>query len=417
MNWIAQVLEAANEAETPTSFLYWSAVAAIAATVSNNVFMNRKGIYSLRPNLYVMLMAKSGLGKGFPVHIAKKLVTLTKATRIISGRNSIQSVVRDLATSETAEDSPTPLFSDSRGFFVSSEFATSLVKDEASLTILTDLYDCHWNEEHTTKLISRANDKIIKPNLTLLSGSSPSHFFDAIPEVNITGGFVGRLLIVHEERRSKINSLLSDVIGENIEDFQFPYDELSLHLKMIYECTKDKEHRFQWTPSAGRLWNAWYNPFRKLEVTDKTGYAERLPDHALKVSMCLSLAEAVDCIIRDAHIEEAIEMTMGLEYATKRVTEGKGKDPLAPQAKIILEIMLGSPAYTITRKKLLVKGYGDFDSATLDRIMDGVFVEQDWITKERIQENSKGTLRWTEKYTLTPEAISQYKTMKQREKE
>lgn len=412
MNWISQVLEAAQEAETPTSFLYWSAIAAISATVSNNVYMNRKGVYQLRPNIYVMLMAESGLGKGLPVNIAKRVVTLAKCTRVISGRNSIQSVVRDLATSETAEDSPVPQFVDSRGFFVSSEFSTSLVKDEASLTILTDLYDCHWNEEWNTKLISRATDKVVKPCLTVLSGSSPSHFFDAIPEVNITGGFVGRLLIVHEEKRSKINSLLSDVIGEEINDFKFPYEELSKHLRCIYEATKEKETRFKWTKSAGKLWDAWYYPFRKLEVTDKTGYNQRLPDHALKVAMCLSLAETSDCIIRDGHIEEAIEMTQNLEYSTKRVSEGKGKDPLAPQSKIILDYLLSAPLYTMTRQKLLVKGYGDFDSVVLDRIVDGIFIENGWVVKERVQENRKGRLIWEWIYTLTPEAVAQYKQYK-----
>src|SRR5258706_2002502 len=416
MNWISQVLEASQEAETPVSFIYWSAIAAIAATAGNNVYMNRKGIYQLRPNVYVMLMAKSGLGKGFPVNVAKKLVSLTKCTRIISGRNSIQSVVRDLATSETAEDSPTPQFKDSRGFFVSSEFSTSLVKDEASLTILTDLYDCHWNDEWNSKLISRANDKVIKPNLTVLSGSSPSHFFDAIPEVNITGGFVGRLFIIYEEKRSKINPLMSDVIGEAIEAFLFPYEKLSTHLLDIYNATKEKETRFKWTPSAARIWEAWYRPFRKLEVQDKTGYGERLPDHALKVAMCLSLAEATDCIIRDGNIEEAIEKTLGLEYSTKRVSEGKGKDPLAPQAKIIFDYMLAAKDYTMTRQRLLVKGYGDFDSAALDRIMDGIFIENGWIIKDRIQENRKGKIVWEYVYILTPDAVNQYSKFKEMKK-
>jgi hypothetical protein len=412
LNWITKVLDAAQEAETPTSFLYWSAMAAIAATVGNNVLVNRKGIYQLRPNMYVMLMAKSGLGKGFPVNVAKKLVSKTRATRVISGRNSIQSLVRDLATSETAEDSPVPQFTDSRGFFVSSEFSTSLVRDEASLTILTDLYDCHWNEEWNTKLISRPTDKIINPNLTILSGSSPSHFFDAIPKVNITGGFVGRLLVIYEEKRSKINPLMSDVIGEDIEDFDFPYDELSKHLVHIYEETKGGK-KFKWTRSAANLFEGWYNPFRRLEVEDKTGYAERLPDHVLKMAMCLSLSESADCVFRDAHIEEAIEKGLSLEFSTKRVSEGQGKDPLGPQSKIILDHLLSANKYTMSRQRLLVKGYGDYDSAALDRIMDGIFIENGWVEKEKIQINRNGRIIWEWFYTLTTDAVKQYKQYKE----
>lgn len=413
MNWISQVLEASQEAETPTSFIYWSAVAAISATVANNVYINRKGIYSLRPNIYVMLMAKSGLGKGFPVNVAKKLVTLAKCTRVISGRNSIQSVVRDMATSETTSESPTPQFKDSRAFFVTSEFATSMVKDEAALTILTDLYDGHWNEDWNTKLIGRSTDKIIKPNLTVLSGSSPSHFFDSIPEVNITGGFVGRLLLVYEEKRSKINSLMSNVEGEDIAEFVFPYDLLTQHLKNLYLETKEVERRFVWTRSAANIWEKWYGDTRRSEVEDKTGFRERLPDHVLKVAMCISLAESINCKICDAHIEEAIEMVSALGYATKRVSEGRGKDPLGPQAKIILDILISAKDHSIERQKLLRKGYGDFDSATLDRIVDGVFMETGWVTKDRIQVNRGGNLVYTDVYTMTPEAVAQYEVLKE----
>lgn len=417
MNWIHEVLEASEEAETPRSFIYWSAMAAIAATVANNVYMNRKGIYQLRPNIYVMLMAKSGLGKGFPVNCAKRLVSLANCTRVISGRNSIQSVVRDLATQSTSEKDPTPKFPDSRGFFVSSEFATSLCKDEAALTILTDLYDCHWNDEWDTKLISRATDKVVKPNLTLLSGSSPSHFFDTIPEVNIFGGFVGRLLIVYEEKRYKINPLMSDVEGEVDIDVKFPFDKLAEWLKYLSDSTKGKDSRFKWTRSAATLWEAWYREFRLKDQEDKTGYRERQQDHALKVAMCLSLSESIDLIIRDNHIEEAIELTSSLGYATKRVSEGKGKDPLAPQAKIILDHLLSAKDYTMSRQRLLQKGYGDYDSVVLDRIVEGMFVENDWVSKERVQVNRNGKLMWDTLYTLTKIAVDQYRQFKEMKKE
>jgi hypothetical protein len=414
MNWIQSVIEASNEAETPISFLYWSALAAISATVSNHVYMNRKGIYQLRPNLYVMLMAKSGLGKGFPENVAKKLVRSVKCTRIISGRNSIQSVVRDLATQSTDEKNPVPTFKDSRGFFVSSEFATSMIKDEAALTILTDLYDCHWNEEWNTKLISRATDAIVKPNLTILSGSSPSHFFDTIPEVNIFGGFVGRLLIIYEEKRSKVNPLLSDVEGETIADINFPYETLSAYLKTIYAAVMNKEGKFKWSHDAGEIWKAWYSPFRTSDQTDKTGFRERMPDHVLKVAMCLSLSECTDLVIRSSHIEEAVEVTSSLGYSTKRVSEGRGKDPLAPQAKVILDHLLTAKDYTLTRQKLLQKGYGDYDSVVLDRIIDGIFMENDWVTKEKKQINRGGKFVWEWFYTLNQSAVEMYQQFKER---
>jgi len=411
MNWIQDVIKASSEAETPVSFIEWSAIAAIAAVASNNVYLNRKGIYHLRPNIYAMLMAKSGLGKGFPINISKKLVQLSKATRVIAGRSTIQAIVKDLATKVTSEDGTEP-FSDSRGFLVSGEFSTALIQDADALTIMTDLYDCHWNEEWTNKLKHQAIEHIIRPNLTLLGGSSPTHFFDSIPDVNIFGGFIGRMLIIYEEKRSKINDLLSDVEGIEDHEIAFPYNELSEWLIKIKEDTSGTEYgkKFSWTGAAARVFAAWYLPFRTDEAEDKTGFNQRLPDHILKVAMCLSLSESTDLKIRENHIEEAIDKVQTLRYSTKRVSEGKGKDPLAPQAKMILDVLISSPEHTILRSRLIQKGYGDWDSCTLDRILDQQFIEMNWVTKERVSyENKKGITIYDWEIKMTSEAIGQYK--------
>lgn len=407
MNWIDQVLEECKEAETPKSFIYWSCMAALAAVANNNVYINRKGVYILRPNLYIMLMAESGLGKGFPVNVAKQLVTVTKATRIISGRNSIQSVIKDMATDESQEDG-SGSFLDSRAFYVSSEFATSFIRDEDALTILTDLYDCHWNNEWNNSLLSH-KEKMVKPNLTILSGSSPTHFFNKIPDESIFGGFVGRLLIVYEEKVDHLDPLISDVEGQTIEYQNINYEKLSKHLIDIAQEIKNNDRKFIWTVSAAKLWKSWYMNFYGTQQGDKTGFSNRLKDHILKVSMCLSLAEGLTFKLTESNIEEAIEKSMGLIYATRRVSEGKGKDPLGPQAKIILDLLIKAPGFVLTRKKLLQKGYGDFDSATLDRIVDTTFIEQGWITKEHVNEGGK----WEWKYQMTPEAIRQYQKFKE----
>lgn len=417
MNWIDSVLDATSEAETPKSYVYWSAMAAIAAVANNNVYINRKStkhrIYSLRPNLYVMLMGESGLGKGLPVYIIKELVTRTKATRIISGRNSIQSVVKDMATDESHEDG-SGSFLDSRALYISSEFSTSFIRDESALTILTDLFDCHWNPDWNNSLLSH-KEKMVKPNLTILSGSSPSHFFSKIPDENIFGGFVGRLLIVHEEKVDHLNPLEFDIEGEEALTVDFPYDGLLPHLKKIYDNTKGEKQgrRFKVSRAAKVGWDKWYMKFYGAGHEDKTGFSNRLKDHILKVAMCLSLAENTNLVICENNLDEAIDSVQGLIYATKRVSDGKGKDPMGPQAKIILDHLISAPNHTMTRKKLLQKGYGDFDSATLDRIIDQTFTEQGWIVKDHIQDE-KGKWDWI--YAMTPEAIKQYKQFLEIEK-
>jgi hypothetical protein len=92
MNWLSQLSEQHQELESPKSFWYWSAIAALSAVVKDQVWLDRQ-IFKTYPNIYVMLHADSGLKKGPPISMAKQLVSPVKNTRIISGRSSIQGIL------------------------------------------------------------------------------------------------------------------------------------------------------------------------------------------------------------------------------------------------------------------------------------------------------------------------------------
>ena len=208
MGWLDDVMKATSHAETPHSFIKWGALSAISAVAAPHVFLDRGGLYKVSPNTYVMLLARSGLGKGFPIWMAKALVEDVKCTRVISGRNSIQSVLKDLGSSHTTKDSNTPVFRDSRGFLVSGEFADFITYDPHALIILTDLYDTHYNStwKNTTK--GQGIDSLVKPCLTMFGASTPVHFKSVVPESSIGGGFIGRTLLVYEDKRSRNNSFI-----------------------------------------------------------------------------------------------------------------------------------------------------------------------------------------------------------------
>jgi hypothetical protein len=97
MNWIDQIVHQHEEFESPLSFWRWAAIAAISATVKDSIWLDR-GIYKLYPNIFVMFHAESGLKKGPPVSMASRLVSTVNNTRIISGRSSIQGILKELGT-------------------------------------------------------------------------------------------------------------------------------------------------------------------------------------------------------------------------------------------------------------------------------------------------------------------------------
>lgn len=399
-NWIDSLVEENLHVETPTSWLWWSLISCISAAAGNNYSLTTlKGDLVYKPNLYIMLLGESGLGKGYPINLAKRLVQKAAVTRVIAGRSSIQAIVKELATAKSVEGKA-PI-QDSRGYIINGELSTAIIQDPDSLTILTDLYDGHYNPEWTNLLKGDGAEKLKNPYITALFGSSPAHFYDSIPQVNIEGGYIGRNLIIYEEKRSREVDLLDNDKneGDKFDDYLVP--------KYVPHLNKIASKSGQLVPSdnARQLFNNWRRKWRSSQTHDKTGFLNRVPDHVLKVSMCLALSEfEFNGTITEFDIEEAINKVTNLVYSNKRTTEGRGPDPLAAATKQVLDYLLAARDNEMMRKALLWKGYGVFNSFTLDQIIDNL-LEMGWI--KRIKEGVGSNMDW--KIRLAGEPLESYK--------
>lgn len=360
MNWIKELLAATDKAETPRSYIYWAGISTIAAVISPNVWINREGVYLLSPNTFVMLIGESGLGKGLPINVSKKLVRMVGNTRVISGRNTIQAILKDLGTSQTDEKTGIPKFKDSRGYIVSGEFSTLLQEDKAALPVITELYDTHFMDdwENTTK--SSGKDKLVNTCITLFGGSTQEHFTNVVPEADVKGGFVGRILTVYEENRYRVNPL-SDTKAVN----NFPYALLAEHLKLIAMV----QGPFDFSEKGKKFWEDWYINIRGKKVQDPTGAVNRLPDNVLKVAMCLSMAEGIDKIIHERHLIESVEKCMSLTIDSQRLVGGQGKSQLGSQTRLVIQILYRAEKNESSKKRILFAYYGQFDTYDLDRII------------------------------------------------
>jgi hypothetical protein len=401
LNFVDSLVSECSHVETPQSWLWWSFLTAVSAAAGNNYYLTTlKGDLIYKPNLYVMLLGDSGLGKGFPINRAKLLVTKAAVTRVIAGRSSIQAIVQELSRTKTIEGKP--MISDSRGFIINGELSTAIIQDPDSLTILTDLYDGHYNPEWTNLLKGDGAEKLKNPYITALFGSSPAHFYDSIPQANIEGGYIGRNLIVYEEKRSQDVDLLDDAQpkeGDKFDDYITP--------KYVPHLNKIASHQGQIKPSneAKELFNIWRRKWRAEQTYDKTGFMNRVPDHVLKVAMCLTLSdfELTGEISSDA-MEIAISKVTSLIYSNKRTTEGRGPDPLAQATKTVLDYLLSAHDQEMTRKQLLWKGYGMFNTFTLDQIIENL-LEMGWI--RRVNTGTGSNMDWT--IRLAGEPLDSYK--------
>lgn len=348
--------------------------------------------YKLYPNIYVFLVAKSGLRKSNPVTLIKKITQESSAVRIISGRNSVQAILKDLGKAHSVEGGG--VIKDASGFLCSGELAAFLVKDPEALTILTDLYDTYANEpEWKNTLKVSGIDTLKNPCLTLLGATNEEHFKEAVPPTAIGGGFIARTFIVYESKRRTINSLMKPPkVVPSVKDLADYLKQLS-KLEGIFEMTEPVRH----------LYDSWYNAFTMESSQDTTGTVERLGDGVLKVAMLLSMSEGLSLNITTKHIEESIEVCTECLAGLKHVTMGAGKSEFAFATALILKEMIKAPEYKVTRRKLLSKYWGEFDSIVLDRIIENLLnahavIVHDYPPKDRTYEMKKEAVEMYTKF-------------------
>lgn len=392
--WLEDILDCTDELESPKAYYYWSAMSAISAVVRRNVYLDRFS-YKLYPNIFVFLIGHSGIRKGPPVKLAKDLVSKVGNTRVISGRASIQAIIRDLSQSRTQENGN--ILSDSSAFIASGEFAASLVEDPQALTILTDLYDSHYNDkwENTLKGQGDSNkaETLKDPYIVLLGASNQVHFKDVIPKTALGGGFIARSFIILEEKRNRLNSLTRR--PKKVIDV----DKWALYLKAL--ATVKGEFIFE--DAAMDRYDEWYYKLGEVQVEDSTGTLSRIGDSVLKVAMLLSLSRQPDLQITVGDIEDAlIACNNFYSNINRTMLTGRADTELGKQAEIVVEELVKNHEQGgVLRAKILQRHWGSIDGGALDKVID-TLIQSEVIEVDR----SKGTREI--KYKLKDEMYNAY---------
>lgn len=386
MNWLQSIVHQHEELESPASFWYWAALAAISAVVKDQVWINRQ-VFNLYPNIYVMLHAESGMKKGPPVSMAKQLVKSVNNTRIISGRSSIQGILKDLGTAYTQPGGK--LQTKSVAFICSSELSSSIVEDKAAIGILTDLYDRSYNVGQWRSLLKMESFDLKDPTITMLTATNEAMSADFLTKTAINGGYFARTFIIHEKETSQSNSLIYPLLNPP------NYVQLSEYLKELsllngefhsltsneksdcYKYRKVKKGRDIYFNEVGIIYDDWYDTFRETvrtqEVRDETGTLNRFGDSVLKVAMLLSLAYSPQLILSIEAMTDAIAQSEKLLGNVRKTTIGKnGISNSAILKTLVIKELLERDTHQITRVILQKKLWMHYSNvAEFDDIMQG----------------------------------------------
>jgi len=382
--WLDDIVNEHSEFESPLTFWRWSALASISAVVKDQIWLPRY-LYNLYPNIYVMLHAESGLKKGPPVAMASQLVSAINNTKIISGRSSIQGILKEMGTAHTIPGGK--ISTTSTAFICSSELSSSIVDDPVAAKILTDLYDRHYRVGEWASLLKMESFKLSKPTITMLTASNEAMSESFFDKSAIQGGYFARTFIIYENTENRSNALLippkwipdykksSEYLRELIK-LKGPFAPMGSRDKTdIYTEIYTDSNETGYLTKSGLIYQLWYEEFKKVikeqEIKDSTGTLNRFGDSVLKVAMLLSLAEKPDLIISEIAMIEAIDICEKLIGNVRRATMGKsGLSDSSTIKNHIIHELLGRDNHKISRTILLKKMWMHYASADeFDEIM------------------------------------------------
>lgn len=357
MNFYDGVIAHAAKSETPREYLPWIPICAISAVIKNNVYVEKQ-VYRVFPNLYVLVTGVSGMIKSYPPMLAKSLAALTNNTRLISGRFSIQALIKEMSEAVTREGQA--IQTDACAAIFSGEFSASIVDDPQAMTILTDLYDTGYNAEWVNSLKGSGKETLKGPCPVIMGAINDAHFQEMMTAREIRGGFIARCLLIYSDKPGPKNSLLRPLenFDPSIAKFKFHLHEIS-QLKGPMMLTED----------AIKEYEDWYYNFDPTKIEDKTGGINRLKDKILKVAMCYALATGNQRVIEQHHIVKAKELCFESQIRLEKLTKGIGISVDSSKYRMVINALIEARGEERSRHYLLEKFTGDIDHIDFERII------------------------------------------------
>lgn len=190
--WLGTYVQYARTlTDAPIAFHVAGGLAAMAGAIGSNVYWYGGGHREQWPNLYVLLLAPSGVfRKSTSVDLPTYPLGNAVPGIILDREFSPEQFIRNLA------DHPTSVLKES-------EFGSLLERMKSSYMQgmkqrLTDLFDCQDSYERTIRGASGAGERIriIRPALTILAASTLDWLVESLTETDMRSGFMPRFLFV-----------------------------------------------------------------------------------------------------------------------------------------------------------------------------------------------------------------------------
>jgi len=360
-DWIDSFLDYTANSEPPESFKLWTAISVISAVLQRKCRLEW-GSLTFYPNMYVVLVAPSGKARkgtamGFgseflediPVNLAAE--SITREALIGELKNATDHI--SYTPGDMEFHSSLTVFAPELTVFLG-------YNNHALMSDMTDWYDCRSRWIYRTKHMG--TDEINGVYVTLFGATTPELVRTTLPLDAIGGGLTSRMIFVYEGRKGKTvpDPFLSD--EELILKQQLKVDLEKIHLlKGVFKVTKGFVEK----------WTEWYiaqedNP--PFEDHRFSGYIERRPNHAMKLSMIVNASRTDDMIVTRQDLERSISILEFTERKMVQTFSGVGQSRSADiTTRVMQEIAIRKSMPFAT---LLTMFHFDADRKTMDAVVE-----------------------------------------------
>lgn len=394
MNFIKKYHDYTKETEPPTNYHVWTMVSALSALLGRKCYIPQ-GVFTIYPNLYIVLVGSPGMKKSSAMNIGKNLLRTIKDFPLAPASMTREAMLASLQQNECkfSVNSIDMSFHQVSAFVTElQEFIGGKHRNQSMIDILTAIWDEPTYEYHT---INRDPIRIDQPYVTLLACCTTDWLNEKLKASIISEGLARRMIFVYEEQRSKY----------------VPFPTLSVEQASAWVDLEEEAKklraitgRFSFTDDAREYWEKLYIQIQQ-EAETKDIFLQHYwtTKHVLmiKVAMCLSAVLRSDKMIDAALLKIVHTMFEDFERNLPVLFKAMGRNELKSHEDKIEEYVakagnggrtMSDIANEFARDLTVLEVQALIESLTIKKKIQPNLTDSSWVSTSIIEKTTTSNL-------------------------
>ena len=324
-SWVDSFVEYTSNIESSPLFRKWSAITMVAAVLEQKVWVETGS--PLYPNLYTFLVGHAGIGKSRAITAAANIVREALPELAFGATSMTRASLVDFMSEAKRflPQLPDPPIEYNSLVVIADEFSAFMHEyDSALVAALVEFYDVNPYSEG--RRVSQIRIKIPRPQLTILTGSTPSNLIHTLKDYVWDQGLMSQVIMVYSSDHPLINIFEAPQKGKPAH--------LIHDLKMLFKL----EGQFSRTKEFEEAMHNWkmLNQQPAPDHPKLHHYCTRRFAHLLKLTMVASVDRSNELLLTVEDFNRAFGWLIEVEETMSLIFE---VGSVAPDSRVMDEVV------------------------------------------------------------------------------